>query len=197
LFSYKDSLDIARENIINKYPYFNNILSNIDNLVYSYHCQCSLALVNNYSKSSYMTKSKYSLSYLKIGLPIFLGYKKDILNHPIVSTDNINWQDLQDFLMTLCLIHQIQNNDKLIKLISINDANSDTKLNTINNPKPYPIQEKNQILKSFYQKAKSDLQSLNLSEKQITTLDNLLSWAYDYKDSTYNHLALDGAKVDN
>jgi hypothetical protein len=192
LVSFKNNLNISKDDIIKKYPYFENILNNIDNHVNDYYAQSSLSTYIDYSKTSFLTKAKYSLSYLKIGLPIFLGYKKDILSAKLLNPDSVNWQSLQEFLMTLCLIHQISNDDKIIKLIKAREFETSRRFEIVYQRSKTPTLEKRRILDSFYAKAKNDLANLNLLEKQISTLDNLLNWAYDYQDSSYEQLALEG-----
>jgi hypothetical protein len=183
LMIFKQHLELAKIDILNKYPYFDSALNSIDTFIYDFETHNSLSIFKIYPKNSFFIKGKYSLSYLKIGFPIYLGYKQNIIEHKTLNPDNINWQDFNEYLQTMCLIHNIQNDNTILNKTSLNNKSSGEKYEALMNNFEIEKEEKSQILSSFYLKAKADLQNLNLLEKQKTTLDNLLNWCYDFQDS--------------
>lgn len=194
LIYFKENLDSVRSNLTTKYPFLIQSLGNIDSLIFAYETNKALAIFQKLPKS-YLIQAKYSNSYLKIGLPILLGYKKEF-----DSTENnpnkkpFDWKVLEEFLYSLCLIHHIQNDDSLITQILLNNLTPEQKLafgdNTLEDEGLTNIdliKEKSQILKKLYIKAKRDLDCLviedYIDENKYTTLENLLDWSFDYQDS--------------
>ena len=186
LLIFKQHLDFIKKDVVIKYPYFESALNSIDGFVFDYETHNSLSLFKNYPKNSFLTKGKYSLSYLKIGFPLYLGYRQEIIENKLLNPDIVNWQALNEFLQSMCLIHYIQNDDNIIKKISINDLSVERKFQDLMDNIPVSLEDKKDILESFYIKAQTDLVNLNILESQKTILQNLLNWCYDFQDSNHH-----------
>jgi hypothetical protein len=178
LLSYKYNLDFAKQIIIKKFDYFASALDSIEKFHSEYSIHKSLSKFKNFEKNSFFQKGKYSLSYLKIGFPIYLGYRQEIIEKKSINPDNFDWQGLNEFLQTMCLIHSIQNNSELINQITMVGKTIDQKVKN----QSTDTQVKKQVLDSFYIKAKTDLAKLKLIDKHKTSLENILNWCYDYAD---------------
>ncbi len=185
LATYKVNLDNLKVEIIKKQPYFESALVSIDNFVSDFQIHNSLSNYKSFNKNSFLQKGKYSLSYLKIGFPLYLGFRKDIIENKILKPENVNWTELNEFLQSMCLIHYINNDDSILNKITLSDKSVIDKFDLMQSSKQVNEIDKKRVTESIYKKCIQDLQNMTLLEKQKTILENILNWCYEYRDAKY------------
>jgi hypothetical protein len=185
LATLKINLEHLKAEIIKKQPYLETALNSVENYVADFQCHNSISVFKNFSKNSFLQKGKFSLSYLKIGFPLYLGFRQDVIDSNILKPDSINWTELNEFLQSMCLIHYINNDDTILLKIAINDKPILEKFEALTSRKPVNEEEKSRITSSVYAKCKADLANITLLDKQKTILENILNWCYEHQDAKY------------
>lgn len=185
LISFAANLSHLKEEVLKKHPYSVSAIHSIDELVSDFQTHFVLSSYKNYSKPSFLQKGKYSLSYLKIGFPLYLGIRQDIIEGKIVKPDNINWTELNEFLQSMCLIHFLNNDEMIVNKIAFSDNTIQERYDSIMNNSEKQNDSKNQLVSSIYSKCQEDLKKQTLLEKHKIILENLLHWCHEFKDEKY------------
>ncbi|MGL4758780.1 MAG: hypothetical protein ACRCXZ_05565 [Patescibacteria group bacterium] len=185
--AFLSNLNNLKEEILKKYPFHTSALNSINNYVSQYQVHKILGNYKQYPKLSYLQNGKNSLSYLKIGFPLYLGLRQDVLQNPkILKPENVNWVEINEYLQTMCLIHNINNDDDISTKLALGDKNPHQRYEAIMNNFRPSQEEKDSLTSSLFEKCRTDINSLVLLDKHKTILDNILRWCKDFKDSKYN-----------
>jgi hypothetical protein len=185
LATLKINLDYLKAEIVKKQPYLESALNSVEHYVADFQCHNAMSSFKNFSKNSFLQKGKYSLSYIKIGFPLYLGFRQDVIDNNILKPDSVNWTELNEFLQSMCLIHYINNDDTILLKIAMSDSSITEKFEAIASNTPANEEDKARITSSVYAKCKSDLANITLLDKQKTILDNILNWCYEHIDAKY------------
>jgi hypothetical protein len=138
--------------------------------------------------SQYLEAQGMRLSFIKIGLPVLLGFLHTFYLVPKNSTKAIRWVLLEEVLRGISTLHQTGETKDLQKFIYASRLNEKEEFQWWQNDESKQLQialsstEAREISKEarekIYQNTKNNLASVGLSTNQREILEDLLNWTY-------------------
>ena len=142
----------------------------------------------NVNISQYLEAQGNRLSFIKIGLPVLLGFLYSFHLFPKNSTKTIRWVLLEEVLRGISALHQTGENKDLQKFIYASRLNEKEEFQWWQEDSSKQLQtalassEAREISKEarqkIYQNTKNNLASVGLTTNQKQILEDLFNWTY-------------------